>query len=80
MKKGLFGRKFIAMMLGLLLITAMFVVAATQSDTALAPNVVIVYFIMVVTLVMMYVGGTVWKDWIKSKYFVQALHDEENSQ
>lgn len=73
-----FGRKFWAMVIALVCLTAVMLLSLMAvAPTPVTAQVIIVYFTLVVTVIFMFVGGNVWKSWIKSKYFRPELADKE---
>lgn len=73
-----FGRKFLGMLLGTIVLVVILFVIGLNVEDAITANVLIVYAILIVTLIMSYIGGTVWNNWIKSKYFTNdRLQDKQ---
>lgn len=68
------------MILGVFILTGLVVFVALLAPLALDPTVMIFYGSLLVTLIMMYIGGNVWATWIKSKYFRKELADKETLQ
>ncbi len=71
--KVTFGRKFWAGLVGILILIYMYTLAVFKVAAAIDSRVIIVYGFFVVTITFMYIGGNVWKAWIKSKYFHSEL-------
>lgn len=72
--KMTFGRKFLAMVLGIICIMTLMLVGMLKvSPSPVDGKVMIIAIIMIVTIVFMYVGGNVWKSWTRSKYFHPEL-------
>lgn len=71
-----FGRKFLAMLLGIAcLMTIILIAMMAVEPTVVTASVLIIYATLIVTLCMMYVGGNVWNKWVKSKYFQKDILD-----
>lgn len=68
-----FGRKFLVMVIIVVVLLAILVLSAFFMPNAVNASVLITYGILLTTAGLMYVGGNVWKSWIKSKYFRQEL-------
>lgn len=64
-----FGRKFWTCLVILAILCAMFFVTLVLHPAAMTPSVISLFIVMIVTMGFMYVGGNIWKSWIKSKYF-----------
>jgi len=73
--KKIFSRKFFAALGGLGCLGAIFYLTLKGRPEALNASVLIAYGAYVITLVLMYVGGNVWSDWIRSKYFHPELKE-----
>jgi len=73
--KVTFGRKFYAGLFAIIVLVYFFTMAIYHFPEALTPWVVVVFAFLVVTICFMYIGGNVWKSWIKSKYFRSELHE-----
>lgn|GEM_PF-2590952 len=71
--KMTFGRKFYACLIALLILSSIFFTAVAYCTAAITAGVLIFFGGMVVTVCFAYVGGNVWTDWIKSKYFQADL-------
>ena len=67
------GRKFIGMVVGIIILVGILIFIGINAPLAITGTVLIVYGILIVTLIMSYIGGNVWNNWIKSKYFVPEL-------
>lgn len=74
--KMTFGRKFWAGLFGLLLLMFMFLIGVFCTD-ATTSAVLVTYAILEVTIVFMYIGGNVWKSWVKSRYFRSELSETQ---
>ena len=74
--KMTFGRKFIAGLFAIGVLVYIFTLVVYEYPQALSPSVVIVFAILVVTVCFMYIGGNIWKSWIKSKYFQPGLAEK----
>lgn len=71
------SRKFIGVIVGLVLITSVYMtVLFVAPKEALSPAVTIVYLVMVAFLVSAFIGGTVWNNFVKSKYWVSERKGE----
>lgn len=74
MKKFYMSRKFWAMVIGVILIWSAYYVTLPKLE---ARHIVVILPICVsvtVLLLMGFIGGTVWKDYVKSKFFNEALN------
>jgi hypothetical protein len=73
--KVTFGRKFYAGLFALIVLVYFFTMVIYRFPEVLTPLVIVIYAVLVVTICFMYIGGNVWKAWIKSKYFKAELHE-----
>ena len=64
-----FGRKFLGMLLGIIVLTAAFVFTGILIPVAINASVVITFFFLVAFLVTAYIGGNVYGNFVKSKFF-----------
>lgn len=71
-----FGRKFLGALICSILLTASFILALAIQKT-IPEAVIILYMCLIVTNWFMYIGGNVWKSWVKSKYFKNELNGGE---
>jgi len=70
------GRKFIGMVVGVVILTGVFIFTGIVIPTAITATVVITFLVLIVTLIMAFIGGNVWNNWIKSKYFIPERLNE----
>lgn len=73
--KVTFGRKFYAGLFAIIVLIYFFTLAVLKAPDAVSAGALIFFGGMVVTVCFMYIGGNVWKSWIKSKYFNAELHE-----
>ena len=64
-----YGRKFVAGITAVVLLTVIFLVGVFKYPSCITPQVVIVYGVLIVTVCFAYMGGNVWKSWVISKNF-----------
>lgn len=76
MSKLRFGRKFLVMVMVTVVLVGILVVAAFKMPDAVNSAVLITYGTLIMTTGMAYIGGNVWKSWVKSKHFKQELQDK----
>lgn len=69
-----FGRKFFAGLIAILVLVYFFSIVVIRAPAALNSMAMILYGVFVVTICFAYIGGNIWKSWIKSKYFRVELH------
>lgn len=69
MYKLTFGRKFLGMLIGIIVLSAAFAFTGIIVPSAINASVVITFFFLVAFLVTAYIGGNVFGNFIKSKYF-----------
>ena len=72
-----FGRKFLAMVLGLIFVNGNYIMTLFVYPQTLTSGNLILTTIMNVTIVFMYVGGNVWNKWVKSKYFNKDILESD---
>lgn len=68
-----FGRKFYTCLIVELILSAMFFITLAVYPIAITPAVMVAYAGFALTLGFCYIGGNVWKSWVKSKYFQSEL-------
>ena len=64
-----FGRKFLGMILGIVVLTGAFIFTGLIIPTAINASVLITFFFFIGFLVTAYIGGNIFGNFIKSKYF-----------
>lgn len=72
-----FGRKFVGMLLGIVVLAGGFVFAGVTMPEAINASVVITFFFLVTLLIMSYIGGNIYNNFIKSKFFSGHRYDGE---
>lgn len=75
MKKITFGRKFLAWVVVTAVLVAILAFVGILAPKALNATVLTTYGILVTTMGVAYIGGNVWKSWVKSKWFQSELKD-----
>jgi len=71
------GRKFFGMILGVVVNTIIIISGYLLAPESIDNTVLIFSMGITGTLIMAFIGGNVWSAWVKSKYFVSELKDEE---
>ena len=64
-----FGRKFLGMILGIIVLSLALVFIGLFIPTAINASVVITFFFLIAFLVVSYIGGSVYNNFVKSKFF-----------
>ena len=73
-----FGRKFLGMLLGIIVLTGAFVFTGIIIPAAINASVVITFFFLVAFLVTAYIGGNVYGNFVKSKFFQSERYNGQN--
>ena len=63
-----FGRKFLAMILGIVFLSLFLGISLILNKDAVNSMVLITYGAYILTLLCAYIGGNVWQKWASSKY------------
>ena len=71
------SRKFIGMLIGVININLLLIAAFIFVQTAVNASVLTLAIFMIGFLICAYIGGNVYKSFIKSKYFHAELVEEE---
>ena len=64
-----FGRKFLGMILGVVVLTGSLIFISLLIPNAINASVIITFFFLISFLVTAYIGGNVFGNFVKSKYF-----------
>ena len=75
--KMTYGRKFWGMIIGILVLAGALVFAGLVVPTAIDASVVITFFFLVGFLVVAYIGGNVFNNFTKSKFFSSERYTGE---
>ena len=75
--KMTFGRKFFSFMLGSALLWLGYYITLIIGNGILSEKVFLALIGAQLTLALMYVGGNVWNQWVRSKHFRAEIFDSE---
>lgn len=68
-----FGRKFWSAIIGIIILSCAYFI--TLIKQGVESTVTIMFMTYIVMIVFMYIGGNIWKSFIKSKYFKSEMSE-----
>jgi len=74
--KMTFGRKFFGCVLAVILISLIYFITLAVTPGIITGTTMIIFGVFVITICFAYIGGNIWSNWIKSKYFQPGLLDK----
>lgn len=70
------SRKFVSCLFAIGILTAVFFFLIYKTPWAIQFQTYVVYGFLVTTITFAYIGGNVWSQWTRSKYFRNELMDK----
>lgn len=71
------GRKFLGMILGVLLLLLIIILILVFAKEAITSEMLIVYGVLITFLIVSFIGGNVFKSFVTSKYFHSELLNKD---